>query len=162
MPRNGEPVPIAWAWAAQAGSGRAQGERRGEGSWVKPDSISAGGNSQRMAEIIHATGLEKSPMGPVGFGAVGSIGEGQGELPPRPSTRAYGWDGRGYRERPTRIQRAAQPYPPRLTPRTGCTSPQAFFCLTLPASLKGGCVQYPEWPKYPVSVYASVRINDGV
>jgi Xaa-Pro aminopeptidase len=74
LPRNGDPVLIAWA--AQVVGGHAQGERRGEGSWIKAENIFVGRNPQRLTEVFHAMGLEKSAVGVVGLEAVGPMGEG--------------------------------------------------------------------------------------
>jgi hypothetical protein len=71
-----------------------QGGSRGEGSWRKPESISTDGSLQRMAEIIRAMGPDASTMDVIGLESVGPKGEGQDELPPRPSVREYRRDGR--------------------------------------------------------------------
>ena len=74
LPRDGDPVTMVWA--AQVVAGHAQGELRGEGSWIKPQNIWVGRNAQRLAEIIRSMGLDKSKIGVIGLDPAGPMGEG--------------------------------------------------------------------------------------
>lgn len=74
LPRNGDPVTMVWA--AQVVGGHAQGELRGEGSWVLPKNVWVGRNAERLAAIIKSMGLDKSRIGVVGLDPAGPRGEG--------------------------------------------------------------------------------------
>lgn len=70
FPREG--APVSMVWAAQVVAAHAQGELRGEGSWVPAENMYVGRSPERLSQVVNALGLEKARIGVVGIEPAGA------------------------------------------------------------------------------------------
>ena len=67
-----ESAPVSMVWAAQVVAAHAQGELRGEGSWVPAENMYVGRSPERLSQVVKALGLEKARIGVVGIEPAGA------------------------------------------------------------------------------------------
>ena len=69
FPREGAPVCLVWS--AQVVAAHAQGELRGEGSWIPAANMYVGRGTDRVREVARKLGLEKARVGVIGIEPAG-------------------------------------------------------------------------------------------